>query len=88
MSQPTLAGSGGINWAASPAPTSEVPVGELALLATADVQDLADRLLTSHGTRKGRARIAVVATLHCDGKPVGRFEGDFVAVAPPAPGAT
>jgi thioesterase domain-containing protein len=30
--------------------------------------------------RKGRARIAVVANLHCRGEPVGRFDGDFVAV--------
>ena len=32
MSQPTLTGSGSINWVASPAPTSEVPVGELDLI--------------------------------------------------------
>lgn len=30
--------------------------------------------------RKGRARIAVSATLHCNGEIAGRFEGDFVAV--------
>ena len=32
MSQPTLTGSGSINWVTSPAPTSEVPVGELDLI--------------------------------------------------------
>ena len=32
MSQPTLTGSGSINWVASPALTSEVPVGELDLI--------------------------------------------------------
>lgn len=30
--------------------------------------------------RKGRARISTVATLHCGGVDVGRFEGEFVAV--------
>ena len=32
MSQPTLTGSGSINWVASPALTLEVPVGELDLI--------------------------------------------------------
>jgi hypothetical protein len=32
MSQPTLTGSGSINLLASPAPTSEVPVGDLELI--------------------------------------------------------
>ena len=31
--------------------------------------------------RKGRARISVVATLHCREEEVGTFNGDFVAVA-------
>lgn len=30
--------------------------------------------------RMGRARIAVVSELRCDGQAVGRFEGDFVAL--------
>lgn len=30
--------------------------------------------------RMGRARIAVVAVLHCVGQTTGRFEGDFVAL--------
>ena len=32
MNQPTLTGSGSINWVTSPAQTSEVPVGELDLI--------------------------------------------------------
>ena len=32
MSQPTLTGSGSINWVATPALTSKVPVGELDLI--------------------------------------------------------
>ena len=39
--------------------------------------------------RMGRARIAVVSELRCDGQAVGRFEGDFVAleaVRPPVSG--
>jgi thioesterase domain-containing protein len=31
--------------------------------------------------RMGRARVAVVSVLHCDGQAAGRFEGDFVALA-------
>ncbi|MDR7270209.1 thioesterase domain-containing protein [Pelomonas saccharophila] len=30
--------------------------------------------------RKGKARIAISSTLHCDGQAVGQFEGDFVAL--------
>lgn len=36
--------------------------------------------------RKGRARISTVATLECGGESVGRFAGDFVAVAAAAAG--
>jgi thioesterase domain-containing protein len=39
-----------------------------------------DRFITML-QRKGRARIAVVAILHCRGDAVGRFDGDFVADA-------
>jgi len=38
--------------------------------------------------RKGRPRITVAATLHCSGTPIGRFEGDFVAVARQTPAPT
>ena len=39
--------------------------------------------------RRGRARLAVRAVLEHEGRPVGAFEGDFVAIAtPPAAGAT
>jgi thioesterase domain-containing protein len=56
--------------------------------ARASLQDPAnwERFVTTL-RRKGRARIAVVATLHCRDKRVGRFEGDFVAVAREAAGA-
>lgn len=30
-------------------------------------------------SRRGRARIAVSALLECEGRPMGRFQGDFVA---------
>ena len=43
------------------------------------------RFITMLG-RKGRARLTVTATLHCGGETVGRFEGDFVAIARQAPG--
>ncbi len=35
-------------------------------------------------TRRGRARIAVTASLHCDSAQVGRLRGDFVALSMPA----
>ncbi len=35
--------------------------------------------------RKNRGRIHVVSQLTCDGRPVGEFEGDFVAAARPTP---
>lgn len=31
-------------------------------------------------SRKGRARIAVTSVLECNGRPVGRFSGEFVAL--------
>ncbi|MCU0761012.1 MAG: thioesterase domain-containing protein [Steroidobacteraceae bacterium] len=40
--------------------------------------------------RKGRGRIAVVATLHCDDVATGKFQGEFVAVrlaSPDSPAA-
>lgn len=53
-----------------------------ALAPTAEAWGTFTRMLQ----RKGKARIAISSTLHCDGQTVGRFEGEFVALGGQAAG--
>ena len=56
--------------------------------ATAALADIGawDRFIATF-LRRGKARIAVVSTLDCDGQTVGAFEGAFVALAADQPSA-
>jgi thioesterase domain-containing protein len=59
----------------------DVPVTDT-FIAEAGIRDAAqwDRFLLTL-QRHGRARISIVSTLSCKGSMVGRFEGEFVALA-------
>ncbi|HJW73017.1 MAG TPA: YiiD C-terminal domain-containing protein [Geothrix sp.] len=58
----------------------DLPIpGDFTARATLDPQ--ADwSLFTRMLARKGKARITVSSILECEGRPVGRFSGDFVAL--------